>query len=164
MKIENELLRNKLDIKIKKLPKKEYKDTKKIVSKYLNQLINEYDYIQSKISSENYTFDINDHIKDFINKLNNNFLKRVHGITNDTILKRNYFKNNFNKYEKENKESNENKNKLRQNILNYYSCVFKKEIKRIDTILYNKTTNLGNTLFIINNLIYFCEILNCKNI
>ena len=164
LKIENGLLRNKLDIKIKKLPKKEYKDTKKIVSKYLNQLINEYDYIQSKISSENYTFDINDHIKDFINKLNNIFLKRVHGIANDTILKRNYFKifeNNFNKYEKENIESNENKNKLRQYILNYYSSLFRKEIKQIDTIVY---TNLGNALFIINNLIYFCEILNCKNI
>ena len=127
--MENEILRNKLDIKIKKLIKKEYKDTNKIVSKYINQLINEYDYIQSKISSENYTFDINDHIKDFINKLNNIFLKRVHGIANDTILKRNHFKifeNNFNKYEKENIESNENKNKLRQYILNYYSSLFRK--------------------------------------
>ena len=152
--MENEILRNKLDIKIKKLIKKEYKDTNKIVSKYINQLINEYDYIQSKISSENYTFDINDHIKDFINKLNNIFLKRVHGIANDTILKRNYFKifeNNFNKYEKENLESNENKNKLRQYILNYYSSLFRKEIKQIDTIVYTHKANLGNTLFIINN-------------
>ena len=51
-----------------------------------------------------------------MDKLNNIFLKRVHGIANDTILKRNYFKifeNNFNKYKKENIESNENKNKLR---------------------------------------------------
>ena len=87
LKIENGLLRNKLDIKIKKLPKKEYKDTKKIVSKYLNQLINEYDYIQSKISSENYTFDINDHIKDFINKLNNIFLKKFMGLLMILFLK-----------------------------------------------------------------------------
>jgi hypothetical protein len=166
--MENRLLRDELNIKIKKPIKEEYKETYKIVSKYINQLKTEYYNIQSIINSHNYNFNINTiHIKDFMDKLNNIFLKGDNMINDYFILKRNYyllFKNAFNKKEKKNKESYENKNKLKQNILNYYSSIFKRKINQIDTIVYNKTANLGNALFIINNLIYFCEILNCKNI
>ena len=52
--------------------------------------------------------------------------------------------------------------KYRQDLLNGYSSLFGKDFKKIDTIVFDKEFMLGNALFEINNLIYFCEILGCK--
>ena len=49
-------------------------------------------------------------------------------------------------------------------ILKGYSKIYNKNYKEIKTIIFEKIFNLGNALFTINNLIYYCEILHCKNI
>ena len=41
--------------------------------------------------------------------------------------------------------------------------MFNKEYSNTDSIIFDKKMNLGNALFSINNYIYICEILNCKN-
>ena len=86
---------------------------------------------------------------------------------NDSTLKNQYFtrfNNIFNKYRNETELSNEYKNKFKQYLLNRFSSLFKKTYKKLEVIIFNKKSNLGNALFIINNLIYFCEILGCKKI
>ena len=86
---------------------------------------------------------------------------------NYSTLKNQYFtrfENIFTKSRKETELSDSDKIKFKQYILNGYSSLFKKEYKKIDTIIFNKKMNFGNAIFIINNLIYFCEILGCKKI
>jgi len=72
--------------------------------------------------------------------------------------------NIFTRYKKENKLRDEYKNKFKQYLLNKFSSLFKKKYKKIDLIIFNQKKNFGNAIFVINNLIYFCEILGCKNI
>jgi hypothetical protein len=86
---------------------------------------------------------------------------------NYSTLKNQYFtrfENIFTKSRKETELSDSDKIKFKQYILIGYSSLFKKEYKKIDTIIFNKKMNFGNAIFIINNLIYFCEILGCKKI
>ena len=188
--VENNLLKAKLNFKIKEPKEEEYKETFKIVTKYINQLTNESSNINSLINTYNYNFDIKTRIKVFINKLNYIFLKEEYNKTskkndssfqnnnftiikkndssfhnsNFSIIKKNYHELIENVYSKYEKENDENKNQLKQYILNSYSSLFHRNITQIDTIVFLKHFNLGNALFTINNLIYFCEILNCKNI
>jgi len=74
------------------------------------------------------------------------------------------FNNIFTTYKKENKLGNEYKNKFKQYLLDMFSSLFKKKYKKIDIIIFNKRMNFGNAIFTINNFIYFCEFLGCKNI
>jgi len=90
-------------------------------------------------------------------------------VTNNYIstLKNQYFtrfEKIFATYRKETELSDNYKNNFKQYILNGCSSLFKKTYKKIDTIIFNKRMNFGNAIFIINNLIYFCEILGCKKI
>ena len=85
----------------------------------------------------------------------------------NSTLKNQYFTrfhNIFTSYKNENKLSDENKNKFKQYLLKGFSSLFKKKYKKIDLIIFNKKMNFGNAIFVINNFIYFCEILGCKNI
>ena len=87
--------------------------------------------------------------------------------TNNSTLKIQYFTrfcNIFDTYRNETELSDEYKNKFKQYLLKEYSSLFKKTYKKIDAIIFNKRMNFGNAIFIINNLIYFCEILGCKKI
>ena len=86
---------------------------------------------------------------------------------NNLTLENQYFTrfhNIFTKCRNETELSNENKNKLKQYLLSGFSSLFKKKYKKIDVIIFNKRMNFGNAIFSINNFIYFCEILGCKNI
>ena len=86
---------------------------------------------------------------------------------NNSTLKNQYLiklNNIFDLYRNETELSDKYKNKFKQYILNGYSSLFKKKYKKIDVIIFNQRYNFGNAIFIINNLIYFCEILGCKTI
>jgi hypothetical protein len=86
---------------------------------------------------------------------------------NNSTLKNQYLiklNNIFDLYRNETELSDKYKNKFKQYILNGYSSLFKKKYKKIDVIIFNQRYNFGNAIFIINNLIYFCEILGCKKI
>ena len=74
------------------------------------------------------------------------------------------FEKVFLKYRKEAELSEEYRDKLKKDILNGYSSLYNKQYTTIDTIIFNKKLNLGNALFAINNYIYYCEILGCKNL
>ena len=41
---------------------------------------------------------------------------------------------------------------------------YKKNIKKINKLFITKPIALGNTLICLNNIIYYCEVLGCKNI
>ena len=170
LKAENEILKSGLNIKLKEPIKEEYKDTFKTVTGYINILLSEYFKIQSSIKNTNYNFDINFQIKNFINNLNNTFLKNQNfpkkNYNKYSTLKNDYYQkieNVFNKYINDTEECDEYKNNIKQYILNFYSSMFNKEYSNIDSIIFDKKMNLGNALFSINNYIYICEILNCKN-
>ena len=86
---------------------------------------------------------------------------------NNSTLKNQYLtrlNNIFDTYRNKTELSDEYKNKFKQYILNGYSSLFKRKYKKIDVIIFNQRYNFGNAIFIINNLIYFCEILSCKKI
>ena len=86
---------------------------------------------------------------------------------NNSTLKIQYFTrfdNVFDSYRNETESSNEYKNKFKHYILKEYSSLFNKTYKKINVIIFNKNMNLGNAIFVINNLIYFCEILGCNKI
>ena len=74
------------------------------------------------------------------------------------------FEKIFAKYINETELSFEYKNKYKQYLLNGFSSLFKKKYKKIDVIILNKKMNFGNAILVLNNLIYFCEILSCKQI
>jgi hypothetical protein len=85
----------------------------------------------------------------------------------NSTLKNQYFTrfdNVFTSYKNETELSDEYKNKFKKYLLDGYSSLFKKKYKKIDVIIFNKTMNFGNAIFVINNLIYFCEILGCTKI
>ena len=85
----------------------------------------------------------------------------------NSALKNQYFtriESVFATYRNVTEISDKYKKKFKQYILNGYSSLFKKKYKKIDIIIFNKKVNFGNAIFIINNLIYFCEILDCKKI
>ena len=86
---------------------------------------------------------------------------------NNSTFKNQYstrFDNVFTSYRNENELTVEYKNKFKKYLLDGYSSLFKKKYKKIDVIIFNKRMNFGNAIFIINNLIYFCEILGCTKI
>lgn len=86
---------------------------------------------------------------------------------NNSTLKNQYlsrFDNIFDIYRNETKISDEYKKKFKQYLLKGYSSLFKRTYKKIDIIIFNRRMNFGNAIFVINNLIYFCEILGCKKI
>jgi hypothetical protein len=86
---------------------------------------------------------------------------------NNSTLKSQYFTrfdNVFSSYRNETELSDEYKNKFKKYLLDGYSSLFKKKYKNIDVIIFNRRMNFGNAIFVINNLIYFCEILGCTKI
>jgi len=170
LKSENEILKSELNIKLTEPTKEEYKDTYKTVTEYINILISEYYKIQSLIKNGNFNFDINFYIRNFINNLNNTFLKEKKIIKNNynrfSTLKNNYYQkieNVFNKYINDTEESDAYKNDIKQIILNFFSSRLDKKFTNIDAIFFGKKMNLGNGLFTINNYLYICEIFNCKD-
>lgn len=85
----------------------------------------------------------------------------------NSTLKNQYFTrfdSVFTSYRNETELSDEYKNKFKKYLLDGYSSLFKKNFKKIDAIIFNKRMNFGNAIFVINNLIYFCEILGCTKI
>lgn len=53
---------------------------------------------------------------------------------------------------------------LKSQLLKEFAKYGKKKIKEINSIFLTELVNFGNTMQILNNLIYYCEILECKNI
>ena len=54
--------------------------------------------------------------------------------------------------------------KEKNNILKLFSKTIKKKILKVDTIFYTNTNHFGNLLVNLNKMIYYCEIIGCKNI
>ena len=52
----------------------------------------------------------------------------------------------------------------RINIIDYISQTIKKNITSIKRIVYTEGTKFGNTLILLNKLIFFCEIIKCNEI
>ena len=102
-----------------------------------------------------------------INFIKNKSKYQIFSNYNNLTFKNQYstrFDNVFTSYRNENELTVEYKNKFKKYLLDGYSSLFKKKYKKIDAIIFNKRMNFGNAIFIINNLIYFCEILGCTNI
>jgi len=55
-------------------------------------------------------------------------------------------------------------NEIRKSLLNVISRKVHKNFSQIDTVFLTHNSNFGNSLACLNNLIYYCEILGCKNI
>ena len=55
-------------------------------------------------------------------------------------------------------------NEIRKYLLNVISRKVHKNFSQIDTVFLTHNSNFGNSLACLNNLIYYCEILGCKNI
>ena len=108
--------------------------------------------------------------KTLTNYTNNKNITPIYNNINDSnysTLKNQFyrrFEKVFLKYRKEAELSEEYRNKLKKDILNGYSSLYNKQYTTIDTIIFDKKLNLGNALFAINNYIYYCEILGCKNL
>lgn len=82
-------------------------------------------------------------------------------------LKINYFLDNQNNYINLKEKSLINKsliNKEKVKIISYLSKKINKKIEFINSISYKKYLKLGNLLCALNKLIFYCEIINCKNI
>ena len=107
-------------------------------------------------------------IIDELDKSKITFIKNKIGYHNKNSAFKNQYFNRFENvleiYRNETELSSKYKKYFRQYILNGYSSLYKKKYKKIDIIIFNKMMNFGNAIFIINNLIYFCEILGCKKI
>ena len=105
-------------------------------------------------------------LKEILSKINYN--KNLISISNNnSTLKSQYFNRFeyvFDKYRNKTELSAEYKNKFKQFLLNGFSSIFKRKYTKIDVIIFNKYANFGNAIFALNNLIYFCEILDCKKI
>ena len=175
LKNENKELKLTINIKMESIDG-ENEETINIINKYISQLRAEYYNIKNLAKTNN--FDIYSHIQDFLNEINNIFLKETK--TNDkctiqtaiqnkkySTLKKYYysrFETVFNKYRNKTEESDEYKNKFKEDILNRFSSLYNKKYTKIDNIVFDKEFFTGNALFTINNFIYYCELLNCKNI
>lgn len=154
--------------------KKLNKNVPKILSKYQNEIKSEYNKIQELINNQNYN-SVKEHIEK-LQKLSELLISDITGndnnkngspidIKNNSAFRYKYYKkfeNVFDKFKNETELSEEYKNKLKQDILNLYSSLFHKNYKNIDTIIFSKNMQFGNAMFVINNLIYYCEILGCK--
>ena len=53
---------------------------------------------------------------------------------------------------------------LRSKLLEEFNKYGKKYFKEIKTIFLTDIANFGNTMIMLNNIIYYCEVLGCKNI
>ena len=116
---------------------------------FIKELIEENNNLKIKHNNtiEEKSININD---SYYSTLKNQFYRR--------------FEKVFLKYRKEAELSEEYRDKLKKDILNGYSSLYNKQYTTIDTIIFDKKLNLGNALFAINNYIYYCEILGCKNL
>ena len=56
------------------------------------------------------------------------------------------------------------KSDFRKKFLNYVSQIKNKTINQIDVFFITRMENFGNNLIIINNCIFYCEIVGCRNI
>ena len=155
--------------------KNENQEMIEIISNYRNEINLEYNKL-----NENNNYNITQSIKNFIDKLDEflasksklNYIENkieypISIYNSNSTLKNQFFtrfENVFGKYINETELSDEYKNKFKQDILNGYSKLFNRNYTKIDIIIYNKKFNLGNALFVINNLIYYCELLGCKKI
>ena len=149
------------------------KEMIEILSKYRSEI-----NFESNIEINNYN--ITQSIRNFLDKLDKllsskskiNFTENkieysIETNNYNSTLKSQYFttfEKSFDKYRNETELTEEYKNKFKQDILNGYSKIFKKNYTKIDIIIYNNKFNFGNALFVINNLIYYCELLGCKKI
>ena len=128
----------------------------KTLIKENNNLKNQLNIVTNDIS-----LNINISNKSITPKINN-----INDNKNYTLKNQYYkrFEKVFSKYRKETELSNEYKNKLKKNILSEFSLMLESNYTYIDTIIFDKKMNLGNSISMINNLIYYCEILGCKNL
>ena len=88
-------------------------------------------------------------------------IKRIYNINNP---------NNINNIKKEkekviiNEQDNKANKELRKQMLNLLSEKTKKRIISLDNVYVGSHYRLGNSLLALNKVIYYCEILQCKNI
>ena len=56
------------------------------------------------------------------------------------------------------------KDKIKNLFLNYFSEIKKKRMNKVETIFADDTANFGNSLIDINNIIFYCEVVGCHTI
>ena len=86
-------------------------------------------------------------------------------IINDYLIKENrvYQEQFLNLKEKKN-DNNDSTIIEKKHILNFISKTIKKKVSSVKKIIFTKGTKFGNNLICLNKLIYFCEIIGCKEI
>jgi hypothetical protein len=163
-KLKNENSEIKADLKYNKEIKYEYKNIKEILLKFRKEINIKYNKL---IDNNNYNKHKLDEIMNSKTKSEDKKKDLIFITNNYSTLKSQYFKRFekiYAKYRNETELSFENKNKYKQYLLNGFSSLFKKIYKKIDVIILNKKMHFGNAILVLNNLIYFCEILSCKQI
>jgi len=171
-----EKLKNKKNyLKNYEIINKEFKKIIEFLTKWRNEINFDYNKL---IYNNNYNF--TQYISNFIIKLEElqksksraNLPKdngeRPITINNyNSTLKSQYFtifENIFFKYRNETELSDAYKTKFKAYLLKECSSLFKRKYSKINIIIFSRKMNFGNAIFVINNLIYFCEILDCKKI
>ena len=97
------------------------------------------------------------------------FIKPIYPLVNkgnDHLIKEynKYLKVFLNLKEKPLKDNNSLIIQEKENILNIISMNVKKKINSINRIIYTTQANFGNILICLNKIIFFCEIIGCKEI
>ena len=126
--------------------------------------------ISNKITTTNAKNNSN-HIKEKLTDINDNKEKNIindylSSVPDKYILEKNHEKEVLKSYlalinMPENMTVNsELKKKIMEKIINYY----KKNITEINRLIITNNIAFGNTLLCLNNIIYYCEILDCKEI
>lgn len=96
-------------------------------------------------------------------KLINNYLERV---SDEYKSYKNEERNRFYKFSKLANYPNDSsvKSEFRRMFLAEISKLKNKTINQIDTFYISRNFNFGNSLISINNVIFYCEVVRCKNI
>ncbi len=102
--------------------------------------------------------------KELIDDYFSNFSPRSPKYNNYINIEKNRIKN-FLSLETLSKKKNEPFNeKIKQKLLRRIIALSKKNLTKLDTIYIKETIPFGNAMISINHIIYYCEVLGCKNI
>lgn len=106
--------------------------------------------IKNKIKNKNNLF-----IKNYLSSIPSKY--QTEKTREKTLLESYFLLKHFGKDNKANLE-------IKKEMLDKIFMFYKKNIKKINKLFVTKPIALGNTLICLNNIIYYCEVLGCKNI
>ena len=105
-----------------------------------------------------------------INKLENSYNKLIEeyliSIPSKYILEKNYERNQLINFFSLKNLSNDSalNEELNQKIIEKYKINYKKNFSKLENLFIKKPIAFGNTIICLNNVIFYCEVIGCKNI